>query len=369
MSSIWGERLKISLFGESHGNSVGVVIDGLPAGFSIDEERLKDEMKRRAPGSGRNGSYDGLTTPRSEADEYEIQSGFVEGHTTGTPLCAVIKNTNTHSKDYSELKIKPRPGHADYSGFLRYGGMNDIRGGGHFSARVTAGLMFAGAVARQILKSKDIYIGAHLKSVYGIEDEAFSDESLNEEQFETMRKMRLPMIDRSKSDLMAETILKARREGDSVGGVIEAAIIGLPGGVGDPFFDSVESKLAHIIFSIPGVKGIEFGAGFNMAKMKGSEANDAFYTEDGKIKTYTNNNGGINGGITNGMPVIFSTVLKPTPSIAKEQKTVNLKEMQNTELFIRGRHDPCIAVRGVPVIEAAAAICILDILMSGGIIR
>lgn len=359
MSSIWGNQVKISLFGESHGQGVGVVLDGLPAGIALNEEEIQKEMARRAPG-------DKLSTPRKEADAYEILSGFVDGHTTGTPLCAMIRNTNTHSKDYSGLRITPRPSHADYTGGVRYQGYNDIRGGGHFSARVTAGLVFAGAVAKQILKTKGIQIGAHLKRIYQTEDASFTTETLTEETFAQLAAQRLPVLQQEVADAMEQAILKTRAEGDSVGGVVETAVIGLPAGFGNPFFDSVESKLAHVLFSVPGVKGVEFGAGFAITELKGSEANDPFCIENGAIKTKTNNNGGINGGITNGMPVIFRVALKPTPSIAKEQQTVNLETMENTTLSVKGRHDPCIAVRGVPVVEAATAVCLLDILAEGG---
>lgn len=359
MSSIWGNQVKISLFGESHGAAVGVVLDGLPAGIALNEQDIQKEMARRAPG-------DKLATPRKEADAYEILSGFVDGHTTGTPLCAMIRNTNTRSTDYDGFRVTPRPGHADYTGGVKYQGHNDIRGGGHFSARVTAGLVFAGAVAKQILSEKGIYIGAHLKQVYQTEDGSFTEETMTKQVFDLLQGMRLPTLQREAGEAMEQAILTARAEGDSVGGVIETAVIGLPAGFGNPFFDSVESRLSHMLFSVPGVKGVEFGAGFAIAKCKGSQANDPFFAENGTVKTKTNNNGGINGGITNGMPMVFRVALKPTPSIAKEQETVNLETMENTTIAIKGRHDPCIAVRGVPVVEAATAVCLLDILAEGG---
>lgn len=365
MSSIWGDRFKISLFGESHGAAVGVTIDGLPAGTFLQEEQLQYEMKRRAPGRKGDGQ-DKLTTPRTEADCYEILSGFVDGHSTGTPLSAVIRNTNTYSKDYSGLERTPRPGHADYTGHLRYKGMHDVRGGGHFSARVTAGLVFAGAVAKQVLDQHDIHIGAHLRRIYDIEDMPFQEQDLHAEKFRQLAEMRLPVLDLEKGQKMADAILEARQQGDSVGGIIETAVIGMPGGYGDPFFDSVESKLSHILFAVPGMKGLEFGAGFEISRWKGSKANDPFYMEGDSIRTKTNHNGGINGGITNGMPIIFRAAMKPTPSIAIKQDTVDLETRQDTDLEIKGRHDPCIAVRGLTVIEAAAAVCLLDILLSGG---
>ena len=367
MSSIWGEKLKISLFGESHGNGIGVVIDGLPAGVHLDEDLIKSEMKRRAPGNLPE------STPRKEDDQYEILSGFFNGHTTGTPICAVIRNQNTKSKDYDELKKYPRPSHGDYTGYIKYKGKNDIRGGGHFSGRITAGIVFAGSIAKQILKEHNIEICAHLKRVYNVEDEYFSKENINRECFDRLNGMALPTIDETVAKKMSEAIMTARREGDSVGGMIETAVTGLPAGYGSPFFNSVESKLSQFIFSIPGVKGIEFGegenSGFNVCGLKGSQTNDSFALENERVVTKTNNSGGINGGITNGMPVIFRTAMRPTPSIAKEQETVNLDTMEETSLVIEGRHDPCIAVRAIPVIESAAALCTLDILMLGGFIK
>ena len=360
MSSIWGDNLKISLFGESHGAGVGVVIDGMPAGVKVDFEFVEAEMKRRAPGSG---NTDGLVTSRKEPDKPEVLSGIHEENTTGSPICVIVRNTNTKSEDYKDFKNIPRPSHADYTGTLRYNGMNDIRGGGHFSARVTAGLVFAGALAKLVLKDRDIHIGSHLKSVHTVEDISFDNNTLSAPYFSILRDMRIPVINEFAGRHMEEAILSAKLDKDSVGGVIETAVIGFPAGCGNPFFDSVESKLAHMLYSIPGVKGVEFGAGFDISQMYGSDANDTFYFDDGIVKTKTNHSGGINGGITNGMPIVFKTALKPTPSIAMVQDTVDLKNKKDTMIEIGGRHDPCIAVRAVPIVEAATAICMLDVLL------
>ena len=369
MSSIWGERYKVSLFGESHGSAIGVVIDGCIPGVKVDENFVKSEMQRRSPRGFKDVAEANLVTPRAEADEYEILSGVVNSYTTGTPICVMIRNTDKRSGDYTEFKNMPRPGHADYTGQIRYKGMNDIRGGGHFSGRITAGLVFAGALAKQILSERGIYIGAHLKKICTCEDESFQEENMNQENFSKLRDMRIPVVDENMGDKFRETIKNARENADSVGGVVEVGIIGLEPGFGNPFFDSVESRLAHILFSIPGVKGVEFGMGFGIAEMTGSEANDEFYFDESdgrRVKTRSNNNGGINGGITNGMPLVFRVAFKPTPSIEKTQRTVDLSQGRDVEFNIKGRHDPCIAIRGVSVTESAAAICILDILLNGG---
>ena len=350
----WGERIKISIFGESHGKGIGVVMDGIPSGTLIDLEKVRREMKRRAPGQNT------LSTPRSEADEVQILSGLVESRTTGTPLTGIIFNTNTISKDYTPELI--RPGHADYTGFMKYGASHDYRGGGHFSGRLTAPLVFAGAIAKQVLALHGILIGAHIVKMGGIEDTPFDPVSLDEKTLATLSERFFPTLDIPAGEAMQAYILEKKKELDSVGGILECGVIGLPVGMGDPFFGSAESRISSMMFSVPAVKGIEFGAGFRFAEMTGSQANDSFYTENGQIKTKTNHNAGINGGITNGMPMIFRVVIKPTASIAQKQHTVNLKTMENTEFAIHGRHDPCIAYRAVPVIEAGAAIALLDML-------
>lgn len=358
MSGMWGNNIRISIFGESHGNAIGINIDGLPSGFEIDLDKIMVEMSRRAPGKSP------LSTPRKEGDVPEILSGYFNGKTTGTPLCAIIRNSNTKSKDYSKLKDVMRPGHADYTGAIRYDGFNDYRGGGHFSGRITAPLVFAGAICKQILESKGIVIAAHINSIGNVKDRSFLESDINNELLNSFKGKELPLINSNLEAEMREEIMKARSDRDSIGGTIECAILGVNPGVGNPFFDSVESTLAHLMFSVPAVKGIEFGRGFDISKMRGSEANDEYYLDGENIKTRTNNNGGILGGITNGMPIVFNVAIKPTASIFKEQKTVNIETMEETTLSIEGRHDPCIVQRALPVIEAVAAIGILELVNS-----
>lgn len=359
MSGTWGSKIKLSIFGESHGAGIGIVIDGIKPGFKIDKDYIMYQMKRRAPGDGK------FSTTRKENDEFEIMSGIFNGRTTGTPICAVIRNENTKSKDYEKTKNLMRPGHADYTGYIKYEGFNDYRGGGHFSGRLTAPIVFVGALCRKILYDKNIVIGSHIKSIKDVNDRSFdiSDDSLNVKKVEGFSKQEFPVLDSSVREKMQNTILNAKKDGDSVGGIVEAAVVNLPAGIGDPFFDSIESKLSHILFSIPAVKGVEFGAGFDITRMLGSEANDEYYmTKDKSVSTYTNNNGGILGGISNGMPLIFKVAIKPTPSIAKVQRTVDIDKKENESIEIKGRHDPCIVVRALPVIESAAAIAIMDLL-------
>lgn len=356
MSGMWGNKIKVSIFGESHGNAIGINIDGLPSGLEINLEDIAYEMRRRAPGKSP------LSTARSEDDIPEILSGYFNGKTTGTPLCAIIRNTNTRSKDYSLLKDVMRPGHADYSGNIRYNGFNDYRGGGHFSGRITAPLVFAGAVCKQILKEKGVMVAAHVKSIKDIKDKSFLDGELDFNYIDSLKTFELPLIDKSIEANMRKEILEAKEDMDSVGGTIECGVFGISAGIGNPFFDSVESTLAHILFSVPAVKGIEFGRGFELTSMRGSEANDEIYYEDGVVKTKTNNNGGILGGITNGMPIIFTTAIKPTSSIGKAQNTINISSKKNTILKVEGRHDPCIVQRAIPVIEAVTAIAICELL-------
>lgn len=358
MSSTYGTKIKISIFGESHGAAIGTVIDGLPAGERIDMDEILFQMSRRAPGR------DKTATPRKESDTPQILSGLLNSHTTGAPLCAIIENTNTRSGDYANLLSSPRPSHADYTGFLRYNGFNDLRGGGHFSGRLTAPLVFAGAVVRQILERKGIKASAHICSVGDIKDERFNPLNISTEVTDKLKKSTFPLIDESKEKPMRECIGKASLESDSIGGTIECAVTGIDGGCGDPMFDGVESELAKIIFGVPAVKGLEFGAGFDISEMRGSKANDPFaYDETGKIITLSNNNGGILGGITTGMPVIFRVAIKPTPSIGKEQRTIDLQKKQNTTIKVSGRHDPCIVLRAVPVIENAALLAIANIIL------
>lgn len=353
MSSMTGKNIKISVFGQSHSAGIGVVIDGLPSGFNIDMKRVLSFMARRAP--GRNT----MSTARKEADLPEIISGTVNDTTCGAPLCAVIKNTDTRSQDYGNLKDCPRPSHADYAAFVRYGGFNDVAGGGHFSGRLTAPICFAGAVCLQILESKNVKIKSHIYSIADIHDTPFdlvsiTDENIAEKDF--------PVIDDESGEKMQRAILEAKSQADSVGGIIECAVTGVKAGIGNPMFDGIENIIAKNIFGVPAVKGIEFGNGFAAASLKGSENNDSYRIDNGKIVTETNNSGGVTGGITTGMPIVFRAAIKPTPSIGKEQKSVNLSKKENTPLVIRGRHDPCIVQRAVPVIEAVTAISVLDIM-------
>lgn len=357
MSSIWGNNIKLSIFGESHGPAIGANIDGLPSGIKLNMEDIRREMLRRAPGK------DKISTTRSEKDEFEILSGYFNGKTTGTPLCIMIKNTNIRSKDYEKTRNIPRPGHADFTGNIRYSGFNDYRGGGHFSARLTAPIVFAGSIAKQILKAKNIIIGSHIKSIGNIIEESFDSTQVPTKLLEELKDKKFPTIEDEKAIEMEELILKTKEEQDSVGGIIEVAVLNLTPGTGSPIFDSIESRISQMIFSIPGVKGIEFGAGFEITKMKGSVSNDELYIENDNVKTYTNNNGGILGGISNGMPIIFKVALKPTPSISKIQRTIDMEKYENREINIVGRHDPCIVLRAVPVVEAATALVILDLLM------
>lgn len=355
MSSIIGNKLKVSIFGESHGDAIGVVIDGLPSGLEIDLSYIEKQMERRAPGKN------SFSTARKESDKPSIVSGLFEGKTTGSPLCAIILNQDTRSKDYSRLKTAMRPGHADYTGHVKYSGFNDYRGGGHFSGRITAPLLFAGALAMQVLENyKGIFIGTRIKKIYNIADDSDFE---NKEDILDLRNMEFPVINHETKKMMQQEILKAKEQGDSVGGVAETIILNIPAGYGEPFFDSVESKIAHMIFSIPAVKGIEFGLGFDITSMNGSEANDPYYAEGGGVLLKSNNNGGILGGITNGMPVVFRTAIKPTPSIVKEQETINISDMENIRLQIDGRHDPCIVQRAIPVIDGAAALVVLDLIL------
>ena len=358
MGANFGKNYRISLFGESHGTALGVNIDGVPAGTELDLEFISQEMKRRAPGRSK------LTTPRVEKDEFEILSGFFDGRTTGTPLAMIVRNRDQRSKDYSELRRKPRPGHADWSGFNRYDGFNDIRGSGHFSGRITTSIVFAGAIAKQILKSQGILIGAHIKSLYDIEERDFVESDITQENIDKLHGMILPTLEDGIAQKMENAIMKAREEENSLGGIVEVMITGLKPGIGDPFFESIESEISRMIFSVPAVKGIEFGAGFGIAKLTGYEANDEMYfDENGNIKSYTNNNGGIVGGISTGMPISFKVAIKPTPSISKAQKTVNLETKKSDILEVKGRHDPVIVPRAIVVLECATAIVILDRLL------
>ncbi|MBR3396917.1 MAG: chorismate synthase [Lachnospiraceae bacterium] len=349
MSSTYGENIKVTVFGQSHSPAIGVTVEGLPAGTAVDFEKLQAFLARRSPGRNE------FSTARKEADEPEFLSGIVGNTTCGTPLTAVIRNTDTRSKDYSELKRIPRPGHADLTAEIKYRGFQDHAGGGHFSGRLTAPLCIAGGIVLQILEKEGIHVTARIVSVGGIRDDAAFDGKLQDPDF--------PTAGAEAAEKMKECIAAAKAEGDSVGGVIECVITGLPAGLGDPMFGGMENRIAAIVFGIPAIKGVEFGEGFQSAGLKGSENNDQYIIENGEIKTQTNHCGGILGGITNGMPLVFRAAVKPTPSVAKEQESVDLLEKKEKTLQIKGRHDPCIVPRAVPVIEAAAAIAVYDAIL------
>lgn len=352
MKNTFGQSVALTVFGESHGPAVGAIIDGLAPGLSVNEDFIRHQLDLRRP-------YGKISTPRVEEDEFEILSGVYNGKTTGTPLCIIIRNKNTQCKDYSELESKPRPSHADYTGEIKYRGFEDPRGGGHFSGRITAAIVAAGAIVIDALKNKGIIIGTHIKSCGDISDRDFSDIS---EDITTLGKEKFAALDESAAEKMIKKIEKAAEEKDSIGGVLETAISGLPAGVGEPWFDSFESVLSRGLFAVPAVKGVEFGLGFRFAKTTGSLANDPFTVKNGKIETETNNNGGINGGITNGMPVIFRTAIKPTPSIFREQETVDMKTGKETTLTLTGRHDPAIFHRARVVVDSISAFAAADLL-------
>ena len=348
-STFTGQHLRLSIFGQSHSEAIGMTLDGLPAGIPVDSDELQRFLNRRAP--GRND----WSTPRREEDRPEFLCGLKDGYTCGAPLTAIIRNSNTRPKDYSQLKITPRPGHADYTAEVKYRGFQDFSGGGHFSGRLTAPLCIAGGILKQALESRGVTVDARIKAIAGIADNSPFARCVAEKEF--------PVVDDAVGAQMREAIAKARAEGDSVGGVIECAVLGLPAGLGDPMFDGMENRIAAIVFGIPAVKGIEFGEGFAAAELRGSENNDCFTVEGGKVVTTTNHSGGILGGITNGMPLCFRVAVKPTASIAKEQDSVDLQTLQPEKLTVTGRHDPCIVPRAVPVVEAAAAIAVYDALL------
>ena len=352
MKNTFGNSVSVTLFGESHGVAIGAVIDGLPAGIEVNEEFIAHQLDLRRP-------VGKISTPRQEADKFTIVSGVFNGKTTGTSVCVVIPNENTKSKDYASSYGKARPGHADFTAFSKYNGCEDYRGGGHFSGRITAGLVAVGAVAIETLKNKNIHIGTHIKKCAGVEDVDFSDYN---KEIDTLSNKMFAVLDDKKGEDMISAIEKVSANGDSVGGILETVVTGLPVGIGEPWFDSVESMLSHILFSIPAIKGVEFGAGFECADMFGSEMNDNFTYENGIVKTITNNNGGINGGITNGMPVLFKCAVKPTPSISKEQETVDFIKGENAVLSTKGRHDPCIVHRARVVVDSVTAIVLCDLL-------
>ncbi|WP_303322258.1 chorismate synthase [Cloacibacillus evryensis] len=350
--------MKFSIFGESHGPAIGVLLEDVPAGAALNMEEIAFEMGRRAPGKN------ALSTARKEADSPEVLSGVYNGFTTGAPLCAMIRNTDARSGDYSLLKRFPRPGHADYTAAARYGGFADMRGSGQFSGRLTAPLVFAGAVAKQLLARRGIFVGAHICSINGIKDTRLEDSPLFRSGGESLLRAaahrELPVLDEGAGERMREAIAEAKRNGDSLGGVIECAATGLEAGIGEPGADSLESLISRNCFAVPGVKGIEFGAGFAFAEMRGSEANDPMEMKEGRVVMRSNNNGGISGGISTGAPLLFRAALRPTSSIAREQDTVDMERRADAKLVVPGRHDPCIVHRAVPAIEAAAALALLE---------
>ena len=357
MKNTFGQSLQTTVFGESHGPFIGVVLDGLAPGIEVDEEFIKEKLALRRPSGA-------ISTARVEADEYTIASGVFNGKTTGTPLCILIPNTNTRSKDYDKTGRIARPGHADYTALCKYHGFEDYRGGGHFSGRITAAIVAGGAIALSALSQKGIEIGTHIFKLSDITDKSFDEYSKADlsKAVSELNKKTFSVLDEEAGKKMEDAILQAAKDSDSVGGVLETAIIGIPAGVGEPWFDSAESILSHILFSVPGIKGVEFGAGFDKVCKRGSEFNDAFRNENGKVVTATNNNGGINGGITNGMPIMIKCAVKPTPSIYKEQKSINLNTLENSDLSIEGRHDPAIIHRARVVVDSVCALAVYDML-------
>mgnify|MGYP003295256400 CR=1 FL=1 len=352
MKNTFGNSLSVTLFGESHGEVIGAVLDGIAPGIAIDEAYIAHRLALRRP-AGK------IATARREGDPFRIVSGVFGGKTTGTPLTVLIPNENTNSKDYSATRALARPGHADYTAFCKYHGYEDYRGGGHFSGRVTTGIVAAAGIIIPALRKKGIIIGSHISSLGGVFDRAFGD---FEEDAEQLYNTQFPVLDSDSANKMQSIIESVSKDGDSIGGVLETVISGLPAGLGEPFFDSMESMISHAVFSIPAVKGIEFGAGFNISSMLGSEANDSFVVKGDDIVTKTNNNGGINGGITNGMPLIFRCAVKPTPSIYKEQNTIDMRNGENTTLQIQGRHDPAIVHRARVVVDSITALTLIDLL-------
>lgn len=354
MGSTYGTHLKFTIFGQSHSPAIGVTIEGIPAGSVIDMDALQDFLSRRAPGNSP------LSTPRKEADIPQFLSGLVGNTTCGAPLTAIIPNTNTRPVDYDALREHPRPGHADYTAQMKWGGFQDVSGGGHFSGRLTAPMCIVGGICQQLLEREGITVAAHIHSVGTVQDRSIDPVGVTARVLRDLRSARLPVFDKSTASSMEAEILRAKAAGDSIGGVIECCAVGLPAGLGDPMFGGMENRISQIIFGIPAVRGIEFGTGFAAAAMLGSQHNDAYYYDGISVKTKTNHHGGILGGITSAMPLIFRVAIKPTPSIGIPQETVSLSKKEDYTLTIQGRHDPCIVPRAVPCVEAAAAAAIYD---------
>lgn len=353
MNNTLGTNMTVTIYGESHGPAIGAILDGLAPGMPVDEEFIAHQLMLRRP-AGK------ISTARKEADPVEFLSGVFEGHTTGTSLCLMIRNADTHSSDYSKMQTIARPGHADYTAFMKYHGFSDYRGGGHFSGRITAALVAAGGIVIPALKAKGIEIGTHIRSCGGVQDREFADYAAD---FAKLSGTTFAVLDDAQGEKMTKVIEEAAAEGDSVGGVLETAVTGMPAGVGEPWFDTLESLLSHGLFSIPAIKGVEFGDAFAMVNGRGSAYNDAIRMEEGVAVTKTNHNGGINGGITNGMPIVFRCAVKPTPSIYKQQETIDFKQMENTDLQIQGRHDPAIIHRARVVVDSVTALILYDALV------
>ncbi len=358
MSSAMGNNIKIQIFGQSHSEGLGVVIDGLPAGEQIDLDKVNAFLQRRAGGKNK------YSTARKETDIPKVISGLVNNQTCGAPLCAIFENADTKSQDYEELQDVPRPSHADYTAYRKHDAFHDRRGGGHFSGRLTLPLCFAGAVCKQILERHDIFIGSHIHSIGTVKDRAFDPVALSREDF-TIALQGFPTLDQETGQQMVKTMEEMAEKGNSIGGAVECGVLGLPVGLGNPIFDNLESLLSYGLFSIPAVKGVEFGAGFGVTEMTGVQCNDNFYMDGDTVRTETNHSGGIQGGISNGMPIVFRVAFKPTPSIYSLQKSVHLKTKEPVDLKIKGRHDPCIVPRAVPCVEAVAAIVLADVFLGG----
>ena len=359
MSYSFGKNFKVTLFGQSHSEEIGIVIDGISAGYKINKDLIRKNLERRRPGKNK------FSTARKEDDDFKIVSGEVEGITCGAPLCALIENKDQRSKDYDNLKDRPRPSHGDYPAYVKFKGFNDIRGGGQFSGRMTAPIVIAGSIAEDLLLNRGIKIYSRIKSIGQASDIDLNLNDIGEEKLCDLKNEDFPVFQNEAREKMQEEILKAKEEGDSIGGIVETFILNMPKGIGEPFFDSLESVISHAVFSVPGIRGIEFGSGFEAAKMHGSSHNDEYYYENGEVKTRTNNHGGIIGGLSSGMPIIFRAAVKPTSSIAKAQNTISLKDKKNVNLKIIGRHDPSIVPRALVAIEMITALAILDLVMEG----
>lgn len=352
--STFGKKIEVSLFGESHGDGIGITISNFPAGIKLNFDGIKNDLTLRRPKSA-------ISTARVENDPFKILSGYYNGFTTGAPLTFLIENNNKRSKDYNNDIV--RPSHADYTSHVKYNGFEDFRGGGHFSGRLTAPIIILGSICKEVLRSKNIYVGSHISSIKDVNDVNLASNELSAKILTDLSENDFPLLDPNLQSIMENVILSAKNNKDSVGGEVETFVLGLNPGYGEPFFDSIESTLAHLLFSVPAIKGVSFGKGFDITNLFGSEANDSFYVEDKTIKTKTNNSGGIQGGISNGMPISFKVAVKPTASIGKKQNTVNIKTLENTTLELEGRHDPCIVQRVIHVINAITNYGILEIIL------